>query len=410
MIPRGLGRSYGDAGQRAGGLVLDMTRLDSIGPVDRDSGLVTVGAGVSIDQLLRVVLPQGGFVPVTPGTRNVTIGGAIAADIHGKNHHRDGSFCRHVTSMTLVTPTGVHEVTPDHDPDLFWATAGGMGLTGIVVRATIRLLPVESSWVTVDTHRFARLEDLMHEMEAHDHDYHYSVAWVDCNAGGSRLGRSILTRGDHAGRERVARSPSRALPPGTGQPPRENSPAAAEGSLERGQCDRLQRVVVPQGTEGATGRAPAHRCVLPPSRRGERLEPAVRTERISPVSVRRRVIMHGEVVREAIDLVCAARVPSFVSVLKRFGPGDDGPLSFPIAGWTLALDFPVGPAALPTLVDALDEVVLNAGGRVYLAKDSRARPEHVHKMYPRIPELQSVRDRIDPDRVLQSDLSRRLDI
>jgi decaprenylphospho-beta-D-ribofuranose 2-oxidase len=409
VIPRGLGRSYGDAGQRAGGLVLDMTRLDSIGPVDRDSGLVSVGAGVSIDQLLRVVLPQGGFVPVTPGTRNVTIGGAIAADIHGKNHHRDGSFCRHVTSMTLVTPTGVHEVTPDNDPDLFWATAGGMGLTGIVVRATIRLLPVESSWVTVDTHRFARLEDLMHEMEAHDDDYHYSVAWVDCNAGGSRLGRSILTRGDHAGREQVARSSTRRCYQELASP-RVKIPRQLPKGL-------LNVASVTAFNEMWFRKAPKVRL-------GELQHVGAFFHPLDGVSDWNLLYgpngflqyqfavsdLHGGVVREAIDLVCAARVPSFVSVLKRFGPGDDGPLSFPIAGWTLALDFPTGPAALPTLVDALDEVVLNAGGRVYLAKDSRARPEHVHKMYPRIPELQSVRDRIDPDRVLQSDLSRRLDI
>jgi decaprenylphospho-beta-D-ribofuranose 2-oxidase len=409
VIPRGLGRAYGDAAQRAGGLVLDMTQLDSIGPVDRRTGLVVVDGGVSIDQLMRKMLPQGWFVPVTPGTRSVTIGGAIAADIHGKNHHRDGSFCTHVTSMTLVTPTGVLEVTPQSDPELFWATAGGMGLTGIVVKATVRMLPVESSWVTVDTHRFSNLDDLMSEMEMNDHRYHYSVAWVDCNAGGKRRGRSILTRGDHAGRDRVEHSSSRDL---------------------HQELSRAHLKVPLQAPKGLLNMA----SVTAFNEMWFRRAPKARLDELQHIGTFFHPLdgvtdwnllygpngflqyqfavsdQHGDVVQEAVDLVRTARVPSFVAVLKRFGPGDEGPLSFPIAGWTLALDFPVGPAALPDLVEALDDLVLNAGGRVYLAKDSRAHPEQVHKMYPRIPELQSVRDRIDPDRVLQSDLSLRLDI
>lgn len=409
LIPRGLGRSYGDAAQRAGGLVLDMTRLDHIGPVDRRTGLVTVGAGVSIDQLLRAVLPQGGFVPVTPGTRSVTIGGAIAADIHGKNHHRDGSFCRHVASMTLVTPTGVHEVTPTSDPDLFWATAGGMGLTGIVVRATIRLLPVESSWMNVDTHCFGDLDDLMAEMEANDHRYHYSVAWVDCNSSGSRLGRSILTRADHASRVRVERSPSVDGHQELAHPRLKIPRQAPRGLLNMASVTAFNELWFRR---------------VPKLRLGELQHVGTFFHPLDGVTdwnllygpngfVQHQFAvsdLHGDVVRQAIDLVATARVPSFVSVLKRFGPGDEGPLSFPIAGWTLALDFPIGPPTLPGLVDALDELVLNAGGRVYLAKDARARAEQVHKMYPRIPELQAVRDRVDPDRVLQSDLSRRLEI
>jgi decaprenylphospho-beta-D-ribofuranose 2-oxidase len=249
----------------------------------------------------------------------------------------------------------------------------------------------------------------MSEMEGHDHEYHYSVAWVDCNAGGKRRGRSILTRGDHATRDRVEQSSSkdrhREL-----TPPRLKVPVQAPKGL-------LNMASVTAFNELWFRRAPKVRL-------DELQHIGTFFHPLDGVSDWNLLYgpngflqyqfavsdRHGDVVHQAIDLVCAARVPSFVAVLKRFGPGDDGPLSFPIAGWTLALDFPVGPAALPALVEALDDIVLNAGGRVYLAKDSRARADQVHKMYPRIPELQSVRDRIDPDRVLQSDLSLRLDI
>jgi decaprenylphospho-beta-D-ribofuranose 2-oxidase len=408
LIPRGLGRSYGDAAQRSGGLVLDMTNFKEIGEVDPSTGLLSVDAGVSIDELLRVVLPQGWFVPVTPGTRSVTIGGAIAADIHGKNHHRDGSFCNHVTSMTLATPTGTFEVTPENDPELFWGTAGGMGLTGAVLKATVRLHPVESSWVTVDTLRFRDLGALMQEMEATDHSHHYSVAWVDCNAGGKRKGRSILTRGAHAsaararlGKKDVYEEFARPLVTIPREAPKgllNMASVAAFNELwylraPKAKSDELQHIsTFFHPLDGV-----ADWNLLYGANGFLQYQFAVSDA-------------HGDVVREAIDLVCAARAPSFFAVLKRFGPGNVGPLSFPIAGWTLALDFPVGPPALPALVESLDQIVDNAGGRVYLAKDSRVPPARLHHMYPRIPELQSVRKRIDPDGILHSDLSLRLNL
>ncbi|HUC04160.1 MAG TPA: FAD-binding oxidoreductase, partial [Acidimicrobiales bacterium] len=197
VIARGLGRSYGDAAQSSGGIVVSTSALSSIGPVDRATATVEVGAGTSLHTLMTALIPQGWFVAVTPGTRYVSIGGAIAADIHGKNHHVSGSFARHVESLTLVTPVGTFEVGPDNDPELFWATAGGMGLTGVVTRARLRLLPVETSWIDVETTRFQRLDEVMAEMERNDASSPYSVAWVDCLSHRGSARPCVLTRGDH---------------------------------------------------------------------------------------------------------------------------------------------------------------------------------------------------------------------
>ena len=215
VIARGLGRSYGDPAQSAGGTVIDNRGLGQRSIIDPDTGTITLGAGVSLDELLREAIPAGYFVPVTPGTRQVTLGGAIAADIHGKNHHVDGSFMDHIEALTLVTPSGTFTISPTQDSELFWATAGGMGLSGVIVEATLRLIPIETSSVLVDTERFEDIDALMDAMVTGDHHYRYSVAWVDCMAKGARLGRGVLTRGDHASADQVPLDKPRLQPPGS---------------------------------------------------------------------------------------------------------------------------------------------------------------------------------------------------
>jgi decaprenylphospho-beta-D-ribofuranose 2-oxidase len=407
-IARGLGRAYGDAAQNAGGAVLDMTGLDRVHAVDADGGTVLCDAGVSLHRLMEVLLPLGWFVPVTPGTRYVTVGGAIGADIHGKNHHVSGSFSRHVLSLELLTADGrIRTVVPG--TPLFGATAGGMGLTGVILTATVRLQPVETSLMRVDTERADDLDDLMARLADTDHRYRYSVAWIDLLARGRATGRAVLTRGDHA--------PLDALPRGSrarGEPlsfRTSRLPAAPpfvpEGLLSRttvGLFNELWYRKAPRARMGQLQRIPAFFHPLDGVPHWNRVY-----GRGGFVQYQ-FVVGHGreDALRRIVRRISERRCPSFLAVLKRFGEADPGWLSFPVPGWTLALDIPASLPGLGGFLDELDEEVAGAGGRVYLAKDSRLRPELLAAMYPRLHDFRALRAELDPRGVFVSDLARRL--
>ncbi|MEU6982882.1 FAD-binding oxidoreductase [Streptomyces sp. NPDC046324] len=408
-IARGLGRAYGDAAQNAGGSVLDMTGLDRIRSVDAVEGVVVCDAGVSLHRLMEVLLPLGWFVPVTPGTRYVTVGGAIGADIHGKNHHVSGSFGRHVAALELLTADGeIHTVVPG--TDLFDATTGGMGLTGVILSATLRLLPVETSLMSVDTERAADLDELMARLTATDHRYRYSVAWIDLLARGAATGRSVLTRGDHAPydaiplRDRRTRRTPLAFRPG-------QLPAAPalvpEGLLGRTAVGLFNELWYRRAPRRRTGELQRMSSFFHP------LDGVPHWNRIygrGGFVQYQFVVGHGheETLRRIVKRIARRGCPSFLAVLKRFGASDPGWLSFPVPGWTLALDIPARLSGLGAFLDELDEEVADAGGRVYLAKDSRLRPELLHAMYPRLADFRALRAALDPRSVFTSDLSRRL--
>jgi decaprenylphospho-beta-D-ribofuranose 2-oxidase len=410
VVARGLARSYGDPAQNAGGSVLDMTGLDRITAIDLATGTVTCDAGVSLETLMLRLLPFGWFVHVTPGTRQVTVGGAIAADVHGKSHHVSGSFCSHVVAFDLRTPDGsLHSVTPDGDPEVFWATAGGMGLTGVIESATLRLKRVETSYLSVDTERATDLDDLMARLQATDEQYSYSAAWIDTLARGRSMGRAVLSRGDNATLDQLPEKKRRdPLRFGVGLRP------SAPGWVPPG--------LLNVRTVGLFNEAWYRKN--PRERRGEiqtmttffhPLDAVVDWNRVyGPRGFLQYqfVVPYGQeaAVQAAVEKLSAARSPAFLAVLKRFGEGNPGHLSFPAPGWTLALDVPTAMPGLAGLLDSLDDLVLEAGGRIYLAKDSRLPPELLPAMYPRLDEWRQIRAELDPDGVLQSDLSRRLSL
>jgi len=406
VLPRGLGRSYGDAAQNAGGTVVDLTRhLDGV-RLDEASGTVAVGGGASLDALMRSLLPRGWFVPVTPGTRFVSVGGALAADVHGKNHHADGSIGRHVRAAELVIGTGdVVQLGPG-DP-LLDATLGGLGLTGVLTAATIAVQPVETSWMTVDTVRAPDLDALMAALEAADRSSRYSVGWIDCLARGRGMGRGVVTSGDHA---RLTD-----LPASRAEDPLAFAPRSLVRVPPAVPTGLLRRSTVAAFNEAWFRRAPRRRTgeVQSIARFFHPLDGVARWNRVyGPAGfVQWQAVVPftaADVVGEAVHGFAAAGAPAFLAVLKRFGPHGSGHLSFPQAGWTLALDLPVGVPHLAALLDDLDERVAAVGGRVYLAKDARLRPELVPAMYPRLSEWQEVRHRADPSGVFRSDLARRL--
>ena len=402
-LPRGQGRSYGDASLPAPGhLALNSSRLDRFISFDPATGVLEAEAGVTLERILQVCLPAGFFLPVTPGTKYVSLGGALASNVHGKNHHRVGSIEHCVEAMEVLTPAGAFRCSSDREPALFRATLGGYGLTGVITAATLRLKPVPSPELDCLRLRARSLEELFRLFEKHDPEYEYSVAWLDTLAGGRGLGRGILMLGNHA----PAIAGEKSGPgPRAGRKLRVPFPlpeAFLNGNLLSLFNHTFYRLVkcgkpVREGFEpyfypldrirdwnllyGSRGFF-QYQCVIPDPRGEQGMAACLR-------------------------FLSGNRLGAFLSVLKRCG--DDGVmLPFCRRGYTLALDIPFRGKETLRLLDRLDGIVLEYGGRVYLTKDARLGPETFRAMYPEFkPWMDTVR-RFNPEGRSSSLLAERL--
>jgi decaprenylphospho-beta-D-ribofuranose 2-oxidase len=407
-IARGNGRAYGDAGIGAR-QTIQMGTLDRIRAFNAETGLVTAEAGLLLADLIAVFLPRGFFPAVVPGTKYVTIGGAIAADVHGKNHHRDGGFGDHVEELLLATADGgLVRASREENCDVFAATIGGMGLTGTIIEATLRLRLVETGWMLQRTIVAPDLVAAIAALEKGD-EATYSVAWIDCVAKGAALGRSLVFLGEHAVRAdlngEAAANPFPAIGAADLAVPIDfpdialnrwtvsafNSIYFRLGARRSGTPFLVptDAYFFPLDSVGAWNRIYGrrgfvqHQCVIPAA-----VAPAILAEMLGRIAVR------GDA--------------SFLTVLKKLGPSN-GTLSFPSPGYTLALDFPLAPGVLDFL-DELDRLVVAAGGRLYLAKDARQSRATFEAGYAGLQRFRDMLRLVDPSRRIQSHLSQRLGI
>ena len=410
VIPRGQGRSYGDAAMLDEGLVMLTEKLNGVGSIDETTGVLTAQAGLTLDEVITEFLPRGWFPTVVPGTRFVSLGGCVAADIHGKNHHRDGTFGAHVNAFELVlADRSRRRCAAEINEDLFWATIGGMGLTGIITEVSLQLIPVKSSYLVVQHHQAKDLEASFEVFTNEAWDDHYTVAWIDCMSKGSNLGRSVLMRGHHAAIEDLPQR-LRTKPYSKPRTPHNlgfDFPSWTLNSLSMSAFNELYFRL--QGRRQDSFIADYESFFFPLDRIGN----------WNRIYGKRGFIQYQcvlplkeayEGMRTMLETLAGARRSSFLSVLKRFGPQGPGLLSFPFEGYTLTLDLPVTDPELFPFLDRLDDIVLKHGGRVYLAKDARLKPSAFRAMYPRLEEWLEIKRRIDPECCFESDLARRLEI
>lgn len=417
VIARGMGRSYGDPAQNAGGLVIDMQRFNKIHSIDPDTALVVVDGGVTLDQLMKAALPYGLWVPVLPGTRQVTIGGAIGPDIHGKNHHSAGSFGDHVVSMDLLVASGeILTLKPegsedDPDGELFWATVGGMGLTGIIVQATIRMTKTETAFFIADGDLTSNFDETIEfHADGSEHNYTYSSAWFDAISPEPKLGRAAVSRGSLATLDqlkelapKLAKDPLKFSAPQLITVP-DIFPNFTMNKLTmkavgqawwlksgeyRGQVQNLTQFYQPLDLIGEWNRGYGSRGFL----QYQFVVPREATSELKSI----------------VRSIQASGHYSALNVFKLFGEGNRAPLSFPMPGWNICVDFPIKPG-LGHFLDELDKRVLDFGGRLYLAKESRTSAEKFHQMYPQMQSWLDTRNQIDPTGVFASDMSRRLEL
>lgn len=405
-LARGLGRSYGDAALNGGGQVLGLRRLDRYLAFDPASGTLTCEAGVSLEQLIRDFTPRGFFPAITPGTKFVTIGGCIANDVHGKAHHAQGSFSSCVEALTVLLASGeVVSASRQEHPELFWGTFGGMGLLGIVLTATLRLRRIETTYFRQKAIRVNDLESMLAVLAEHDPHFPYSVVTLDVFARGARLGRGVVTVGDHA---RRAELPPRlaAQPLRVAGPPRLGVPFA----LPELALTPLSMRLVNAGIQQVLASAPAlphyesfiypldsiahwNRCY---GRRG-----FTQYQFVIPFTDGLRRL------REILNTIFSAGELPFLNVFKRLGKQGEGLLSFPREGYTLAIDVPIRERTV-ALLHRLDALVLDAGGRIYLGKDSYVEASRFRAMYPALERWLEVKAKYDPNSTFTSDLGRRV--
>ncbi len=407
VIARGAGRAYGDAAINQGARVLDLQRLNRMLSFDYATGILRCEAGVTIAEILEVFLPRGFFPPVSPGTRFVTLGGSLAADVHGKNHHCDSSLSNHVLLFQLLLASGeVRRCSREQNSELFWATAGGMGLTGIILEVELRLLRVPSAWISGETVRADNADQALEVLANGDSSCRYSLAWIDCARSGANLGRSVIHMGNFAVAEelnpRLRQQPYLVPPRPTVKLPF-NLPGFALNSFTvRG----FNSLIYSMHTAKSERTIADYQGFFYPldavadwnrlyGRRG-----FVQYQCVWPEPESRAGLI------ETIEAISRARRGSFLTVLKRFG-AQEGMLAFPMPGYTLALDFPVDDGLFEFL-NGLDAMVLKRGGRVYLAKDARMQPEALRAMYPNLARWQAVKATVDPNNRFSSSLSRRV--
>ena len=410
-IARGMGRSYGNPAQRNLGNVINFKLFNHIS-IDYGQSKVTVGGGVTFDALLKKIVPNGFFVPVSPGTRFVTVGGAIAADVHGKNHHIDGSFCNFVDYIKLIDGSGKQITLSPYDSETskyFWATCGGMGLTGLIIEAKFSLIPIETSFMNVVSQRIDDLDTLMHRMKKNDAEYKYNVAWIDSlNANG----RGVITSGEHALENEIydyfSKEKLNLL---------KYEPKAIANTPNLFPRGILNRLTVKIFNEAWVRKVPKN---------GKNsfetissfFHPLDAIENWNKIYGPKGFLQYQFVVPDSsaylisrtLDKLRKIGAPSFLTVLKRFGNSNPGYLSFPMKGWTLAADVPISTSGLFEVLNDLDQEISKSGGRLYLAKDSRQSEYIFKKTYPRYYDWIKIKSEMDPEGKFYSDLAQRIGI
>ena len=408
LLAHGLGRSYGDAALIEGGRVVLTSRLDRMLDFDPQTGWVRCEAGVSVLDLIQTFMPRGFFPPVVPGTQFVTIGGAIANDIHGKNHHVDGTFCDHIRNVELLTASGDIVVCDQtQNAELFWATVGGLGLTGVVLSAEVQLQKVDNPYIEMESIRVENLDHFF-EVSAQSGDYSHTVSWIDCTSRGASMGRGIFMRGRHA-------APGVTAEPGVVSKLAELASPLLDVPFD-GPSWLLNKATVRVFNE-----AYYRKQLTAQSETVSHYEPFffpldfvrnwnriygkrgfLQYQMVVPKDPEHRAV------RAVLEAISGSGMASFLAVIKEFGEDVHGGLSFPQPGTTLALDFPNYGPPLFELLSRLDRIVVEAGGRVYLGKDARLSRDDFQQMYPKWADWKAVRDQWDPKGVFSSGLGQRL--